>query len=381
VVVLRTRRARKVALAALAIVLLALVAVGSAGCWDITGTGSAGKGTIDGSITVSSVGEASGTSADATQQATWKQMLLDRLAEEPGSVYNAVGFEPDALDRIDCETNKKAVQFKVGHALKWLAMKPDGSEVWCTPVTWDTQMGVRDEPVAVIDAATGKVKSELAVHHPNKLAFSPDGTRVYIPLVLDDAIAVYDSATKKEIEHIEVGKHPLAISVSFDGKRAYVVHGTAVIGEKRQTNVGGIKIAAPDLDAGSEYLAVIDLQAHKVTQRVQLGGFSSGVAVSPDGSLVLATVSSADPAAVGTHGAQTPTPDGSKRWDGVAAISTESMKVVKRMKFADNTGPSGVAFTPDGKKAYAICGASDAATPIDVAALRLGKGIPLDLGG
>jgi YVTN family beta-propeller protein len=367
---------RRAVLGVSAIVLLAFVAVGSAGCWG-TG-GSAGKGPVDQTITVSPAADEGGTSMDATEQAAWRQKLLDRLAEEPGSVYNAVGFEPNAVDRIDCQANKKAVQWKIGHALKWLAMKPDGSELWCTPVTWDVQEGVRNEPITVIDMATGKVKAELAVHHPNRLAFSPDGTRVYVTLVLDDAIAVYDSATKKEIERIEVGKHPLAISVSFDGKWAYVVHGTAVLGKKKQTNAGGIKFAAPDLEAGSEYLAVIDLDTREVTHRVELGGFGSGVAVSPDGKLVLATVSSADPAVVGGGSTRS---SSSKRWDGVAAISTESMKVVKRMKFANNSGPSGVAFTPDGKKAYAICGASDDATPIDTAALRLGKGIDLDLGG
>jgi YVTN family beta-propeller protein len=367
---------RRAVLGVSAIVLLACLAVGLAGCWG-TG-GSAGKGSVDQSITVSPAADEDGTSMNATEKAAWRQTLLDRLAEEPGSVYNAVGYEPNALDRIDCETNKKAVAFNVGHPLKWLAMKPDGSEVWATPENWDIQTGVRNEPIAVIDTASGKVKSELAVRHPNKLAFSPDGTKVYVTLVLDDAIAVYDSATKKELERIEVGKHPLAISVSFDGKTAYVVHGTAVVGKKKQVNTAGIKIAAPDLEAGSEYLAVIDLDEGKVTHRVELGGFGAGVAVSPDGSLVLATVSSVDVATVGGGSASS---SGSKRWDGVAAISTESMKVVKRMKFADRSGPTGVAFTPDGKKAYAICGASDSATPIDVAALRLGKGIVLGLGG
>lgn len=372
------RRVLRAVLAASAILLLALVVLGSAGCGGGASTGGVGKGAVDQSITVSPAGDESGTSMDATQQAAWRQTLLDRLADEPGSVYNAVGYEPNAFDRIDCETNKKAVAWRVGHRLKWLAMKPDGSEVWATPEDWDIQTGVRNEPVAVIDTATGKVKSELAVRHPNKLAFSPDGTKVYITLVLDDAIAVYDSVTKKEIKRIEVGKHPLAISVSFDGKRAYVMHGTAVIGKKKQVNTAGIKIAAPDLEAGSEYLAVIDLDEAKVTNRVELGGFGAGVAVSPDGSLVLATVSSVDPTTVGAGSASA---SGSKRWDGVAAISTESMRVVKRMKFADRSGPTGVAFTPDGKKAYAICGASDDATPIDTAALRLGKGIDLDLGG
>jgi YVTN family beta-propeller protein len=354
------------------------VANGSGGSEVESSAGAGGSGGSAGAEATSGVGD-SATGAGAGE--AWKQALIGRLASEPGSIYNAVGYEPNALSRFGAADNKRTAQWSVGWRLKWVAMKPDGSEVWCTPETWDMTKGVLDRPLAVIDPASGKVKATVSARHPGKIAFSPDGSRVYVTLVLDDAVAVYDSASRAEIARIPVGKHPLAISVSFDGARAYVTHGSAVVGKAHVTNLGKVKIATPKLEAGSEYLAIIDLEANAVVSRVELGGFSSGVAVSPNGSLVYATVSSVDPAAVGGGGKKTPTADGKPRWDGVAAISTADARVIKRMEFADKSGPSGVAFTPDGKKAYAICGASDSATPIDAVNHRLGKGIVLKLGG
>lgn len=394
-VLVRARTPLRAALMAFAAFVLASMALALTGCWGVGGSGGAGGGGADagrgaagaGSSAIDagsgggvSTGAGSG-SGDSAGGPAWKQNLMARLASQPGSVYNAVGFEPNALSRFGAADNKRVAQWKADWPLKWVAMKPDGSEVWCTPLTWDTQKGVLDRPIAVIDTASGKVKATVAANHPNKLAFSPDGTRVYVTLVLDNAVAVYDAQSRREIGRIAVGKHPLAISVSFDGTRAYVTHGTAVTGKSRSASYSGVTIASPKLEAGSEYLAIVDTQAMKVISRVELGGFSSGVAVSPDGSLVYATVSSVDPAAVGGGGKKTPTADGHSRWDGVAAIATAEARLIKRMKFPDKSGPTGVAFTPDGKKAYAICGASDAATPIDAASHKLGKGIALKLGG
>lgn len=381
----------RAAVAALSAFVFASATLTLTGCWAADGAvggasgGSSGSTQATGSVSGSGAGGSAsatdtGSSAGASGLA-WKRALIARLGEAPGRVYNAVGYEPSALAQYGAADNERMALHKAGWRLKWVAMKPDGSEVWCTPETWDFQKGALDRPIAVFDTASGKVKATVQARHPGKIAFSPDGARVYVTLVLDNAVAIYDSASMTEIGRIAVGKHPLAISVSFDGARAYVTHGTAVTGKVTSSSFSGVTIATPKLEAGSEYLAIVDLQARKVISRVGLGGFSSGVAVSPDGTLVYATVSSTDPAAVGASGKKTPTADGKARWDGVAAISASDARVIKRMKFPDKSGPSGVAFTPDGKKAYAICGASDAATPIDAVGHKLGKPIPLKLGG
>ena len=57
--------------------------------------------------------------------------------------------------RIDAATDAKAAQWEVGYPLKWVAMRPDGAEVWCTPLNWDTHTGVLENPIAVVDPKTG----------------------------------------------------------------------------------------------------------------------------------------------------------------------------------------------------------------------------------
>ncbi len=103
------------------------------------------------------------------------------------------------------------------------------------------------------------------------------------------------------------------------------------------------------------------------------------MAVSPDGKLVYATVNTFDYSKMYSGDVkQVYNPDNP---GGVVAIDTESLKIIKNMVFPEMKSPSLVAFTPDGKKAYAICGVSDSATPIDVADHEPGEPIFLDIGG
>lgn len=322
----------------------------------------------------------SGAGADDAGPAgeTWRATLVERLGGAPGTVFCAAGWSKDVVAAIDARTDAKGSDRPVARMLMYLALKPDGSELWGTPEYWDSREGVIDAPVTIVDPATGKTKGTVDAAHAGKVAFTPDGKRAYVTLIGGDRVAVYDAATRRLLKQIKVGKHPFAIAISFDGTRAYVGHGPAIKGVNRRFKGYGIDILLPDMERGADHIAVIDLTTDEVIGRVDLGGWSSGVAVSPDGRVVYATVSSID--VTGLLSGSSGQPKGGA-WDGVAVIDARSLKLVKKLPFPKESGPKGVAFVPGGKKAYTICGATDVATPIDVTTHRLGKAIPLGLGG
>lgn len=364
-----------------AVVGVAALALLFAGCRDESG-GTSGRGAAGGGAggdTTATLAGGEGAGTGGSEAPDWRRALQARLGEAPGVVYCAAGDGKHVVAVIDGKDDRNVRQIPVGYPIQWLALKPDGSELWCTPLTWDPRSGVLDNPTAVVDPKGGGVLAKLDIRHPGTIAMSPDGAKAYVALVLDDAVAVYDTASRKETGRIKVGKHPFGLAMSPDGSRLYVTHTQAVIRKKEQLTYGSISIATPVLEAGSEYVAAIDTARQAVVGRVELGGLGTWVAVSPDGELLYATVSSVD--AAGLTGGSGGSASSGGRWDGVAAIDATTLKLIKRMPFEKGSAPKGVAFTPDGSKAYAICGARDTATPIDVATHRMKAPIDLDLGG
>jgi len=358
----------------LIVALLLGLAVASGGCSLLSQTRDSGE------TKGSTVTKTSDDKDRAEPEADWLRTLRTRLEKEPGFVYCAAGGKKDVVARIKGTTEKRDAQWPVPHSIQNVALKPDGSELWCTPLGWDTLRGMLDKPLLILDPASGEVKDTIDARHSGQVAFTPDGKKAYVTMTGGSEVAVYDAATHARLKSIAVGKHPLGISISFDGKRAYVSHVSAVVGRKSVQKIPGqsVTLSIPKLENGSEFVAVIDLATDAVIKRIPLDGFGSDVAVSPDGALVYATVSSIDVNRVGTQAASG---GGGGRWDGVAAIDTASLKVTKKIAFEPRSGPKAVAFTPDGTKAYTICGASDLAVPIKVAGHTRMKGIPLDLGG
>lgn len=316
---------------------------------------------------------------EAEEPEPWREALLARLKDrEPGFVYSAAGDTKDVIAEISCDVDNKVRNWPSQHPLAYVALKPDGSQLWVTPLSWQLQKGVLRNPLLIYNVAKRKVIATIQAKQPGQVAFTPDGSRALVSLTGGNEVAVYDTSTRKVIKRITVGKHPFGIAVSFDGARAYVAHVSTVVSSRTSASVPGVgKIFVPKLEGGSEFVAVIDLASYRVVGRVPIGGFGAGVAVSPDGRIVYATASSIDVSRVTPGFAK-----GAKgRWDGIAVINTSSLKVIRKIKFAASSGVKDIAFTPDGKKVYAICGATDQATPIDVATHTARRGIPLGLGG
>lgn len=107
-------------------------------------------------------------------------------------------------------------QIPVGRTPEGIAISPDGQEVWVA------HRG--DGDLSIIDTNTDEVKQKLSRvgEFPIRVEFAADGKRVLISDAQAGALAVYDAASREEIQRIPVGGIPVGIQLSEHGSRAYV---------------------------------------------------------------------------------------------------------------------------------------------------------------
>jgi YVTN family beta-propeller protein len=222
----------------------------------------------------------------------------------------------------------------------------------------------RANTVSVIDTATNKVVATIPVGSgPEGVAFTPDGTRVYVPNELSGTASVIDTATNTVFATVPVGTMPFGVAVTPDGTRVYVTN------------------------QSSNSVSVIDTATNTVTATLLVGAGPYGVAVTPDGSQAYVanqldgTVSVIDTATetvtatvtVGTNPSLLAvTPDGSHAWvtnlgsATVSVIDTSTNAVTATVPAGTN--PRGVAFTANGTHAYiADANSSGTVTVVDTA--------------
>src|SRR5438094_3709291 len=84
------------------------------------------------------------------------------------------------------------------------------------------QTNAAGDSVMLIDPATNKVVGEIKDIEVNHgAAAAPDGSRLYITNEAESTLDVADAKTLKVIKHIPLTNHPNNIAVSKDGKRVY----------------------------------------------------------------------------------------------------------------------------------------------------------------
>src|SRR3954453_11037134 len=159
---------------------------------------------------------------------------------------------------------------------------------------------------------------------PDRLAVSPDGKRLLVPLNLADAAAIVDSESGA-VRYVKTGNYPYGAAILPDGKTGLVSNETpgtvSVIdldkGEKVKDIQVGAHLSHPEaitLDpkaprayvtvTNSDQVAVIDTQALKVERTLSverpqgLGASPVDAAVTPDGGHLLVANESTDEIAV-----------------------------------------------------------------------------------
>lgn len=312
-----------------------------------------------------------------SSQAETEEKLLDYLQKlienlnESSTIFVAVNNGSGDLVAIDPSTGKVARLSAFPEEIINLALKPDGTELYVT--------SGKAKKVYIFDLKANKiVKTINFKDEPYSVAFLPDGTKAYVTNYSSDLVSIIDTKKTEIVKTIKVGKHPTTIVITYDGRKAFVGHGMFVDFSRQKTmKIRGITVPVglPSFSEGSKEVTVIDLDEDEVKAHLSINGFCNGLAVRPDNSLVYAAISSVDVSGVLSGNIK------KGKEDLILAIDTDTNKLVGKIKFESGSGPKAVAFTPDSKKAYAICGTRDDATVIDAQEHKIIKKIPLKLGG
>jgi YVTN family beta-propeller protein len=283
----------------------------------------------------------------------------------------------DNVHLIDPTTNKVIGQISGIEANHGAAVAPDGSRLYIS----DEAMSTLD----IVDAKTLKVTRQIPLSgHPNNLAISRDGRRVFVGIIqAPGGVDVIDTTSLERIKTLTTKGTIHNPYVTPDGK--YLVAGSIV---GKSINVFDVKTEAPawtmELDLGvrpmtfstnpdgsTKWLfaqltnlngfAVIDFDSHKEIKRVNNPDLPAGRSTVPEG---------ADP----SHGMAV-TADGktlvvcSRLNNALYSYSLPDLKNIGTA-FLGGKGAAWVTLTPDGKSAYVSNAVTNDVSVIDIAAMK-----------
>jgi YVTN family beta-propeller protein len=256
----------------------------------------------------------------------------------PGQILSA-----GVLSVIDTKTNTIVTGIPLRSASIGIAFSPDGSKVYVSDSLLDS--------IEVISTATNTVVATITGvgTQPERLAMSPDGTRLYAVITgPTPGVAVIDTGTNAVLPPLPVTGvvTGAGIVVSTDGSTLYVSN--------------------PSLNR----VTAISTLSGQPTATIPVGRLPLAMAISPDGTLLYVvntignSVSVVNTAVNGTVGTVavpedprgvTFTPDGAMAYVASQSGVVSVIKTVTRSIVASVPVPQfprDVAITPDGSRAY-----------------------------
>jgi YVTN family beta-propeller protein len=140
------------------------------------------------------------------------------------------GADPahNQLEIISVALGRVVAWVKVDKNPTALAVSPDGGRVYV--------LNEGSSTVSVIDPKADQVVATIPFdgNHPGDMALQPDGSRLYVSLTnaipglpqtaLSGKVAVIDTAKNRVTSSLRVGNHPQSLAISPDGQRLYVAH-------------------------------------------------------------------------------------------------------------------------------------------------------------
>ena len=282
---------------------------------------------------------------------------------------NAAG---DSVMLIDPATNKVVGEINGIEVNHGAAVAPDGSRYYITNEAEST--------VDIVDGKSLKILKRVPLtNHPNNIAVSKDGKRVYAAIVAGaGAIDVIDAATMTRVKSIRTEGGIHNTYVTPDGK--FVVAGSipgkkiTVIDQKSEEILYTIPTEAgvrpicfetnPDGSTKRMFVQLsdfhgfvgIDWNTKQITDRIKLpevpekerhteglqGSPSHGIGITPDGKTLWAT---------------------SKMNSAIYAYSIPDLKFIAGVKVGDH--PDWLTFTPDSKFVYVANAGSNSVSVVD----------------
>ena len=290
----------------------------------------------------------------------------------------------DNVHIIDPATNKVVAVIKGIEVNHGAAVSPDGSRYYFSNEAEST--------LDVVDTKTLKVTRNIPLTgHPNNVAISKDGRRVYVAIsAAPGAVDVIDTTSLERVKSIPVKGAVHNTFMTPDGR--YVVAGSiagkvlTVIDSQTEEPVwslgfeGGVRpIGFEKNPDGSTHrmfvqiselhgFAVVDFATRKEVNRIVLpdvpgvakntegvqGSPSHGIGITPDGKTLWAT----------------------SKWYGyVFAYSMPDLKLVASVPVGED--PDWLTFTPDSKSVYVACAGSNFVAVVDVKSAKVVTRIPV----
>jgi YVTN family beta-propeller protein len=236
----------------------------------------------------------------------------------------------NAISVIDLSTNSVVAEIPAAANLQRLSVSPDGETVYALSSSGGTSA------IVVVDATTNQVETSVSPSAsccPNDIALMPDGSVLYVSRSgFPGRILLFDTATNSMLPtEIFVADLPSKLAISPFGTHLYVVHQTGAI-------------------------AVIDTATNSVVATAPSAGIDGirAFALSPDGTKGYVT-----------HHIPSP---------GIYVFNTATNTAITNIPVGG--GPYGVAFTPDGLRAY-VANVSGYVSLIDTATDTVMETIPV----
>ncbi|MFO1499032.1 MAG: multiheme c-type cytochrome [Verrucomicrobiota bacterium] len=187
-----------------------------------------------------------------------------------------------------------------------LALSPDGSELWIACE--------RAAAVAVVDTATRRQRLTIPVGgQPNDVCFAPDGRRAFVSNRLDDTISVVEVGSHTVIKTLDVGDEPHGLTVDASGRHLYV------------------------LNTSVDNISVIDIATLREVTRLSASRSPWSIALSPEGKQLLVT-----------HALSRFIGDRAPALSEVTVIDTERAQVMTRLEVPAANLLQGICWHPSG---------------------------------
>ncbi len=218
-------------------------------------------------------------------------------------VYSANDGGPTQPGTVSDVTTKTAGVTSIGgvDGANAVAVNPSGTQAYT--VGGAGIVTVIDTKTATVDQTPSGTPAtpqwpngiQLGGFNAEEIRFSPDGTRAYVTTNFDGSLVVVDTRTRTVVNTIKVGNGAVGLSITPDGKHAYVVSDSAVVVVDTATGAVAAPIAVgPNIEQvtvapdgkhayvtggrGAQTVSVIDAKTRAVTATIPVGSWPDGVA-------------------------------------------------------------------------------------------------------
>jgi YVTN family beta-propeller protein len=245
---------------------------------------------------------------------------------------------------VDAARRVKLAEIEVGGQATGLVFSPDGTRAYVTSRLNDS--------VVVVDVVGRRVLQSFPVaDEPHGIAVDPRGGTLFVMGTAFDAVSVVDVATGKETKRLAASRNPWSAALSPDGKQLLVTNALSRL----------VPYRAPPMSE----VSVFDVAEQKVADRwvVPEANLLLGVAWHPSGEFALATLNRTKNLVPMTRLLQ-----GWTITNGIAVLwrggRVDQLLLDEPQRyFADVTG---VAITPDGRKAFVTSAGTDRVAVIEM---------------